>query len=95
MMAEKPAKQMLLGNATKGDGSEAKNFYVLYNGEGILHLVHGGKANVTFADGHVELIGPEELRRFRDDLQEEPGNFGAAGFDPKVMDADGNIISAL
>ena len=96
-LCSRPAEQIFFGDAAKladAGRSEPQNFYVVYNGEGCLHLRHSGKAMVTFADGHVEAIGPSEIGRFYEKVESDPNASLKFSGAPSVMDGSGNLISA-
>lgn len=53
-----------------------KAFIASWAGDGLTHLIHLGKSNMLFNDGHVSSCGPIDLRSMADNLS---GGF-ASGF---------------
>lgn len=94
MDSARPSNQILLGDATyvHPQSGPVKDLYVFYNGEGCLHLRHGGKANVTYVDGHVRAIDEKGIREFAEEIRDAPVA-SAKNFDPKVMTEKGKVIS--
>jgi prepilin-type N-terminal cleavage/methylation domain-containing protein/prepilin-type processing-associated H-X9-DG protein len=82
-----PSSQIFLGDSTyiNPPNGPTKDLYVFSNGEGCLHLRHRGRANVTYADGHVESVDLERIGEFAKKVSQ---------FDSRVMTEDGDIVSA-
>lgn len=59
-----PSEYWLLADSW-GSTFREQSYVIKNSGDQALRLRHGGKANVLFADGHVELMSKEQLKELR------------------------------
>lgn len=63
------SRYILMADSIRSDGLQI--FRLAQNkasGNGDLALRHGGRANIGFFDGHVELVGPDRVRTFEPEM---------------------------
>ncbi len=73
-----PSRYILFGDSIRGD-----SLYQIFrlaraqaSDEGSLCLRHSGRANIGFLDGHVESVGPREVRLFEPEMTSGRDNDG-------------------